>query len=186
MSYIVLRGRWCNIIVLNAHAPTEEKGDISKDSSYEELEEVFDHFPKYDMKILLVDFNAKVGREDTFTPTTGNESLHQDSKYHDVRVVNLDNQCEFRRNSSTTDRIFSIRQILEKKWEYNEAVHQLFIDFKKAYDSVRRKVLYNIVIEIGIVMKLVRLIKMCPSETCCRVPVGKHLSETFPIKKGLK
>jgi len=30
-----------------------------------------------------------------------------------------------------------------KKWEYNEAVHQLFIDFKTAYDSVRREVLYN-------------------------------------------
>jgi hypothetical protein len=29
-------------------------------------------------------------------------------------------------------------------WEYNETVHQLFVDFKKAYDSVRRKVLYNI------------------------------------------
>ena len=37
--------------------------------------------------------------------------------------------------------IFCIRQIPEKKWEYNEAVHQLFIDFKKAYDSVRREVL---------------------------------------------
>jgi hypothetical protein len=64
MSYnIVLRGRWCNIIVLNAHAPTEEKGDVSKNSFYEELEEVFDHFPKYYVKILLGDFNAKVGRE---------------------------------------------------------------------------------------------------------------------------
>jgi hypothetical protein len=40
----------CNIIVLNAHAPTEEKGDDSKDSFYEELEGVFDHFPKYHMK----------------------------------------------------------------------------------------------------------------------------------------
>jgi hypothetical protein len=37
-----------------------------------------------------------------------------------------------------------IRQILGKKWEYNETVHQLFIDFKKAYDSVRREVLYNL------------------------------------------
>jgi exonuclease III len=53
MSYIVLRGRWWNIIVLNVSAPTEEKGDDSKDSFYEELEEVFDHFPKYHMKILL-------------------------------------------------------------------------------------------------------------------------------------
>jgi hypothetical protein len=41
MSYIVLRGCWCNIIVLNAHAPTEEKGDDSKDSLYEELEGFF-------------------------------------------------------------------------------------------------------------------------------------------------
>jgi hypothetical protein len=45
ISYIVLRGRWCNIIVLNAHAPTEEKNDDAKDSFYEELEQVFDHFP---------------------------------------------------------------------------------------------------------------------------------------------
>jgi hypothetical protein len=51
-------------------------------------------------------------------------------------------------------------QILEKKLEHNEAVHQLFIDFKKPYDSVRREILYNIHIEFGIPMKLVRLIKM--------------------------
>ena len=50
---------------------------------------------------------------------------------------------------STTDHIFCIRQILEKKWEHNEEVHQLFIDFKKAYDSVRREALYNILIEFG-------------------------------------
>ena len=57
-----------------------------------------------------------------------------------------DHQCGFRRNRSTIDHIFCIRQILEKKWEYNEEVHQLFIDFKKAYDSVRREVLYKILI----------------------------------------
>jgi len=50
---------------------------------------------------------------------------------------------------------------LREKWEYNGAVHQLFIDFKKAHDSVRREVLYNILIEFGIPTKLVRLIKMC-------------------------
>ena len=91
MSYIVLRGRWCNIIVLvlNVHAPSEEKGDSSKDSFYEELEQVFDHFPKYDMKILLGDFNAKVGRENIFKPTIGNESLHQDSNDNGVRIINF-------------------------------------------------------------------------------------------------
>ena len=63
VSYIVLRGRWCNIIVLNVHAPSEEKSDDSKDSFYEELDHVFNNFPKYKMKILLGSFNAKLGRE---------------------------------------------------------------------------------------------------------------------------
>jgi len=57
LSYIVLRGRWCNIIVVNVHAPSEEKSDESKDSFYEELEQVFDQFPKYRMKMLLGDIN---------------------------------------------------------------------------------------------------------------------------------
>jgi hypothetical protein len=48
-----------------------------------------------------------------------------------------------------------------KKLECNEPVHQLYINFKRYYDSVRRKVLYNILIECGVPMKLVRLIKVC-------------------------
>jgi len=44
--------------------------------------------------------------------------------------------------------------------EYNEAVHQLFIAFKKAYDSVRREVWYNIVFEWGVPMKIIT-IQMC-------------------------
>jgi hypothetical protein len=41
VSYIVLRGRWCDIIVLNVHAPSEDKSDDLKYSFYEELEQVF-------------------------------------------------------------------------------------------------------------------------------------------------
>ena len=75
---------------------------------------------------------------------------------------------------------------LKKKWEYNEAVHQLFVDFKKVYNSVRRKALYNILMEFVIPMKLVRVIKMCLAETYSRVRVGKNLSDMFPIRNGLK
>jgi hypothetical protein len=60
----------------------------------------------------------------------------------------------------TTDQNFCNRQILEKKWEYNETVHQLVIDFKVAYYSVRREVLYDIVIEFGLPMKQDRLIQL--------------------------
>jgi len=65
-------------------------------------------------------------------------------------------------------------------------VHKLFIVFKKAYDSVRREVLDNILTEFGIAMKLVRLIKMCLTENYSRVRVGKNLSDMFPIRNGLK
>ncbi|KAJ4430139.1 hypothetical protein ANN_22349 [Periplaneta americana] len=97
-----------------------------------------------------------------------------------------DHQCGFRRNRSTIDQIFCIRQVMEKKWEYKGTVHQLFIDFKKAYDSVKREVLYDILIEFGIPKKLVRLIKMCLSETYSRVRIGQFLSDAFPIHCGIK
>jgi sorting nexin-29 len=97
-----------------------------------------------------------------------------------------DHQCGFRHNRSTTDQIFYIRQILEKKWEYNGTVHQLFIDFKKAYDSVGREVLYSILIEFGIPRKLVALIQMCLNETYSTVRIAKYQSDKFPIQNGLK
>ena len=65
-------------------------------------------------------------------------------------------------------------------------MHHLFIYFKEAHDSVRRVVLYNILIEFGIPLKLVRLIKMYLNETYSRVRVGKHLSDMFHIRNGLK
>jgi hypothetical protein len=73
-----------------------------------------------------------------------------------------------------------------KKQEYNEAVHQLFIDFKKAYESERREVLYHILVEFGVTMKLVGLIKMCSKETYSKVRIDKHLSDSFSIQNGLK
>jgi exonuclease III len=60
-----------------------------KDSFYEELERIFDKFPKYHTKILLGDLNAKVDREDIFKPTIWKESLHEISNDNGARVVNF-------------------------------------------------------------------------------------------------
>jgi hypothetical protein len=49
-----------------------------------------------------------------------------------------------------------------------------------------RKVLYSILNEFGIPMKLIRLIKMRLNETYCEVRVGENLSDAFPIQNGLK
>jgi hypothetical protein len=70
-------------------APSEDKSYDSKESFYEELEQVFDHFPKYHTIILLGDFNfKKLGKENIFKPTIGIESLHQNSNDNGVRIVN--------------------------------------------------------------------------------------------------
>jgi sorting nexin-29 len=102
-----------------------------------------------------------------------------------INEVIGDHQCGFCHNRFTTNQIFYIQQILEKKWEYNGKVHQLFIDFKTAYDSVKREVLYNNLLEFIIPKKLVRLIKMCLNEACSKVYIVKLLSDKFHIQNGL-
>jgi hypothetical protein len=61
-----------------------------------------------------------------------------------------------------------------------------FIDFKKVYDSVKREVLYSILLEFGIPKKIVSDLKMCLNETYSKVHVGKLLSDTFSVQSGLK
>ena len=84
----MLKGRWLHIIVVIVHAASEDKSEELKDSFYEELE-VFDHFPKYYMKILLGEFKAKLGKDDIFKPIIGQAILHQDSNENGFRLVNF-------------------------------------------------------------------------------------------------
>jgi hypothetical protein len=81
--------------------------DDTKDGFYEELEGVFDQFPKYHMKILLGDFNAKVGMEDIFKLTVGNESFHETSNDNGVRVVNF----AILKNLAVKSTMFPLRKI---------------------------------------------------------------------------
>jgi len=69
------------------HEPSQEKSDNSKNSFYEELDQVFDHFTMHHTTIMSGDLNAKFGREDVLKPTIGNESLHQDSNDNGVKTV---------------------------------------------------------------------------------------------------
>jgi hypothetical protein len=73
-----------------------------------------------------------------------------------------------------------------RKWEYNGTVQQLFVDFKKACDSISREVLYNILIQVGIPLKLLRLNKICLDETYSRVCTGRSMSDVFPFQNVVK
>jgi sorting nexin-29 len=97
-----------------------------------------------------------------------------------------DYQCGFRKGKSTIEQLPTIGQIIEKKYEYHQNMWQVFIDFKKAYDSIHRDSLYNIMNDFGFPEKLIRLTKMCMEEAKYRVRVDNELSSPFTVDTGLK
>ena len=97
-----------------------------------------------------------------------------------------DYQCGFRPGKSTTDQIFTLRQILEKTREYQIDTHHLFIDFRQAYDSVKRDELYFAMNHLGIPTKLIKLCRMTLTETRRAVRVARNASNPFEVKKGFR
>src|ERR1700753_3729631 len=87
---------------------------------------------------------------------------------------------------STIDQLFNIRQTLEKCKEYNVEIHQLFVDFKSAYDSVIRRKLWRVMEEFGIPSKLISLIKLTLRGANSRVRIRNKLSDAFDIEEGLR
>ncbi|VVC38393.1 Endonuclease/exonuclease/phosphatase,Reverse transcriptase domain, partial [Cinara cedri] len=85
-----------------------------------------------------------------------------------------------------TDQIFSLRQIIEKSWEFNKSICILFVDFKKAYDSVHRHSLINILKEFELPNKLIKLIEATLQNTEIKIKVASELSEPATVRTGLR
>jgi len=103
---------WKTLIIV----PIYKKGDQSDCNNYREI------------SLLLICYKVK-----------SNILLTRQNVYVQVDEIIGDHQCGFRRNRSTLEHIFALRQSLQKKWEYSGMVQQLFIDFKKAHDSIKEK-----------------------------------------------
>jgi hypothetical protein len=82
-----VRGRFNNVSLICAHAPTEEKNYYIKGSFYDDLETVVIGCPKYDIKILLGDFKAKVSFEDQDRSAVGNCGLHEESNDDGLKLI---------------------------------------------------------------------------------------------------
>lgn len=95
-------------------------------------------------------------------------------------------QGGFRRGKSTIDQLFIVRQIMEKSWEYDTGIFQLFIDFKQAYDTINREALCSAMLEMGIPTKLVNLTRMTMYNTKGRVKIQQRLTDEFIIEQGLR
>jgi len=99
---------------------------------------------------------------------------------------NWNYQCGFRKNRSTTNQIFTLRQILENAKEFRIETQHLFVDFKSACDTIKRGQLYNVMSEFNIPIKPIRLTRIIMENTQSQVRIQSDLSELITTKKGLR
>jgi hypothetical protein len=94
-------------------------------------------------------------------------------------------QCGFRPQGRTTDQIFVVRQIQEKFYAHDIDLHLLFIDFKKAFDSIDQKKLLELLVSFGIPKKI-GLMKMTLEGAQAKVIVDGKISNPFVIGIGVR
>jgi exonuclease III len=84
-----IKGKFNNITIISAYAPTEDKETEIKEQFYDELQNMIDNTPRSDTTIVLGDFSAKFGTEDTYNNVTGKHTLHEQTS------ENCELLCEF-------------------------------------------------------------------------------------------
>ena len=97
-----------------------------------------------------------------------------------------ESQCGFRSQRSTTDMIFSVRQLQEKCKEQNVPLYIAFIDLTKAFDLVSREGLFATLLKIGCPPSLFNIVKSFHTNTKATVQYDGNVSDSFTIKSGVK
>jgi len=94
-----------------------------------------------------------------------------------------ENQCGFRPNKGTTDQLFMVGQMMDKNWEYGFDLEMVFIDFEQAFGSVNRRKLSEVMEELGIPQKLIKLTEMTLKDTKAAVKINNRKTRTFDMWK---
>ena len=89
LATIRIKAKFFNIILICAHAPTEDKDVETKDMFNERLERQYDRCPDHDIKIVSGDFNAKIGKENIFGPTVGKFRLYDETSDNGMRLIDF-------------------------------------------------------------------------------------------------
>lgn len=84
-----VRGKFFNYSLINVYAPHNERSDEDKDNFYSQLDDIYAQCPQRDIKIIIGDLNAKVGREEIFRPTIGKFSMHMDTNENGLRLISF-------------------------------------------------------------------------------------------------
>jgi hypothetical protein len=94
-------------------------------------------------------------------------------------------QMGFRPNRSTIDNIFTLRQMYEKCYEHNIELHNTFIDFNQAFDSINRSTVITVLKEMQIPGKIVNLINMVTQHTKAKIKLNNEYTEQIEVKTGI-
>lgn len=105
---------------------------------------------------------------------------------HITPAVIPESQCGFRANRGTVDMIFTARQLQEKCIEQNQDLFQCFIDLTKAFDTVNRKALWDVLLKLGCTQKFTNLVKSLHDGMQARINFNGCLSDPIPVENGVK
>ena len=109
----------CNFSIINMHGPTEEKDEQEKDSFYQTLTELYDKCPRHDIKIIIRDANAQVGKEDEFCVIVGKNGVHNVTNDNGERLINF----AVSRNVIIGSTMFKHRNIHLVTWSSPDKLH---------------------------------------------------------------
>ncbi|KAI0217907.1 putative aarF domain-containing protein kinase 5 [Lamellibrachia satsuma] len=105
---------------------------------------------------------------------------------HITPEVVPETQCGFRSNRTTADMIFCLRQLQEKCIEQDRPLYIVFVDFTKAFDTVGRTGLWQLLRKYGCPEKFTTMIEALHTGMMANVSVGGEVSETFGVTNGVK
>jgi hypothetical protein len=114
-EYVLYRqkGTFFNTTTICVHAPVEEKDEVWKDVFYEVLERIPMKAPRHDIKIVMEDFNTKVGKEPGLTPNIGKYSLHEETNNNGWKMTNF----AIARNMAVSSTLFQHKRIHKETWK---------------------------------------------------------------------
>ena len=108
------------------------------------------------------------------------------SNWENEHSVIADNQNGFRKQRSTIDHISSLTSIIETRKLHKKATFAAFIDFKKAYDSIDRGILFTKLSNLGISGLMYKALLSIYDNVRCSVRINGKLTEWFDVNCGLK
>ena len=97
-----------------------------------------------------------------------------------------DFQMGFRLNRSTIDNNFMVRQTFEKCHKYNIELHNIFVDYSQAFDSINRNKITECLMKYEVPKKLIKLIGLTLTNTIAKVKIGNQFTNEFRIVSGVK